>query len=104
MANRYLHAKHMKRKRKALKQLKTLVGQEYRDIERQLPEQPSCVQTTFQETLEKSHRILNQQRLDKDKLYSFHAPEVECITKATAFTDEKMKAAEDVTYPESAAK
>lgn len=81
MANRYHHAKHMKRKRKALKQLKTLVGRVYRDIERQLPQQTSNVQTAFQETLEKSQRILNQQRQDKDKLYSFHAPEVECIAK-----------------------
>ena len=81
MANRYHHAKHMKRKRKALKQLKTLVGRVYRDIERQLPQQPSDVQTAFQETLGKSQRILSQQRQDKDKLYSFHAPEVECIAK-----------------------
>jgi IS5 family transposase len=84
MANRHHHAKHMKRKRKALKQLKTLVGRVYRDIERQLPQQPSDVQTAFQETLEKSQRILNQQRQDKDKLYSFHAPEVECIAKGKA--------------------
>lgn len=84
MANRYHHAKHMKRKRKALKQLKTLVGRVYRDIERQLPQQPPGVQTAFQETLAKSQRILNQQRQDKDKLYSFHAPEVECIAKGKA--------------------
>jgi transposase, IS5 family len=42
------------------------------------------VQTAFQETLGKSQRILNQQRQDKDKLYSFHAPEVECIAKGKA--------------------
>lgn len=55
-----------------------------RDIERQLPAQPLDVQTAFKNTLEKTHRILTQQRHDKDKLYSFHAPEVECISKGKA--------------------
>lgn len=81
LANRYQHARQMQRKRKALKQLKTLVGRVYRDIERQLPAQPVEVQAAFQETLHKSRRILAQQSYDKNKLYSFHAPEVECIAK-----------------------
>jgi IS5 family transposase len=81
MSHRYNHAKQMKRKRKALKQLKTLVGRVYRDIQRQLPEQPLLTQAAFQETLEKTQHILNQQRADKNKLYSFHTPEVECISK-----------------------
>jgi IS5 family transposase len=81
MANRYHHAKHMKRKRKMLKQLKTLVGRVYRDIERQLDNQSDAVKGAFKETLEKTQRILNQQPQDKNKLYSFHAPEVECIAK-----------------------
>ena len=81
MANRYSHAKHMKRKRKMLKQLKTLVGRVYRDIERQLDNQSDAVKSAFKETLAKTQRILNQQPQDKNKLYSFHATEVECIAK-----------------------
>ncbi len=81
MANRYSHAKQMKRKRKMLKQLKTLVGRVYRDIERQLADQSDTVKLAFKETLEKTQRILNQQPQDKNKLYSFHATEVECISK-----------------------
>jgi IS5 family transposase len=81
MANRYRHARQMKRKRKALKQLKTLVGRVYRDLERQLADQSEVVQLAFQEALAKTHRILNQQPQDKNKIYSFHAPEVECIAK-----------------------
>jgi IS5 family transposase len=81
MANRYSHAKHMKRKRKMLKQLKTLAGRVYRDIERQLEKQSDAVKGAFKETLEKTQRILNQLPQDKNKLYSFHAPEVECIAK-----------------------
>jgi transposase, IS5 family len=69
----------MKRKRRVLKQLKTLVGRVQRDVERQLQAQPEAVRSAFHETLEKPQRILAQQRQDKDKLYSFHAPEVECI-------------------------
>jgi IS5 family transposase len=84
MANRYHGAKQMKRKRRALKQLKTLVGRVQRDIERQLGNQPPTVQAAFQETLAKTRRVLNQQRQDKDKPYSFHAPEVECIAKGKA--------------------
>jgi IS5 family transposase len=81
MANRYHHAKHMKRKRKMLKQLKTLVGRVYRDIERQLDNQSDAVKSAFKETLAKTQRILNQQPQDKNKLYSFHTTEVECIAK-----------------------
>jgi IS5 family transposase len=81
MANRYSHAKQMKRKRKMLKQLKTVVGRVYRDIERQLADQSDTVKLAFKETLEKTQRILNQQPQDKNKLYSFHATEVECISK-----------------------
>jgi transposase, IS5 family len=80
MANRYHNsATQMKRKRKALKQLKTLLGRVQRDIERQLPAQPEEAKLAFEETLAKTRHILSQQRQDKDKLYSFHAPEVECI-------------------------
>jgi len=79
MANRYSRAKQMKRK--MLKQLKTLVGRVYRDIERHLADQSDAVKLAFKETLEKAQRILNQQPQDKNKLYSFHATEVECISK-----------------------
>jgi IS5 family transposase len=81
LVNRYQHARQMQRKRKALKQLKTLVGRVLRDIERQLPGQPIEVQAAFQDALHKTRRILAQQPHDKNKLYSFHAPETECIAK-----------------------
>jgi IS5 family transposase len=80
-AHRYHHARQMKRKRRLLKQLKTLVGRVYRDIERQLPEQPAAVQEAFAEIMHTTQRILQQQPQDKNKRYSVHAPEVECISK-----------------------
>jgi IS5 family transposase len=64
-----------------LKQLKTLVGRVYRDIDRQLLDQSDAVKLAFKDSLEKTQRILTQQTQDKSKLYSFHAPEVECIAK-----------------------
>ena len=65
MTNHYHHAKHMKRKRKMLKQLKTLVGRVYREIDRQLDKQSDAFKAAFKETLEKTQRILNQQPQDK---------------------------------------
>ncbi len=49
-----------------------------RDVERkltvdQLPE--------WEDLHEKYHRVYEQKRDDKNKLYSFHAPEVECIAE-----------------------
>ena len=35
----------------------------------------------IKEILEKANLLFHQQRGDKNKLYSIHAPEVECIQK-----------------------
>jgi hypothetical protein len=36
---------------------------------------------TYSEELIKSHKILEQTRNSKDKIYSFHEPDVKCISK-----------------------
>ena len=82
--NGYAHAKQLKRKRRALKKLKTVVGRVYRELERQLPSQPEHVQLELKPVLDTTRRILEQQRTDKNKVYSFHAPEVECMSKGKA--------------------
>ncbi len=84
LANRYGHANQRKRQRKALGRLKTLVGRVWRDIDRQLQQRDEAVREAFKKILAISKRILAQQRHDKDKLYSVHAPEVECIAKGKA--------------------
>ena len=38
----------------------------------------------FSEPLALAQRILSQRRQDKDKIYSIHVPEVECISKGKA--------------------
>ena len=63
--------------------MKRYLGCVYRDIQRQLEQQPK-LKIHFKDLLEKADRILTQKREDKNKLYSLHAPEVECIGKGKA--------------------
>ncbi len=79
--NRYGHARQMKRQRRTISKLKTVLGRVYRDLERRLPEQPASVQDAFREPMALTKRLLDQQRHDKNKLYALHAAEVECISK-----------------------
>lgn len=80
MYGRYAHARQYKRARKQLKKLKTYLGRVTRDIERKIACNPD-VAKEFEKLLSLSHRLLAQQRQDKNKLYSIHAPEVSCISK-----------------------
>ena len=76
----YFRAKQLKRAKKQVKQLKRYLGCVYRDIKRQLIEREDLA-TYFEDILGKTARLLTQQKTDKNKLYSLHAPEVECIAK-----------------------
>ena len=78
---RYAHAKQFKRMRGSVKKLKTIVGRVWRDISRQVAKIPVAMQRQAQDLLHKVERLLTQQKKDKNKLYSLHAPEVECIGK-----------------------
>lgn len=78
---RYAHAKQMKRSAKMVKKLKTFLGRVDRDIRRKISENPT---TEMIELLELSSRLLAQEKHSKSKLYSLHAPEVECISKGKA--------------------
>lgn len=77
---RYGHARQYKRLRRETKRLKTWLGRVVRDIERKIADQPDQ-QAVFSHELALAHRLLKQQRHDKRKLYSLHAPEVECMSK-----------------------
>lgn len=83
MQSRYAHARQMKRSRKEVKKLKTYLGRVTRDIERKISGNAE-LKKQFTFLLETSHRLLHQKRTDKNKLYSLHAPEVECIAKGKA--------------------
>jgi IS5 family transposase len=80
MSGRYRHAKQMKRAKKMEKRLKTWLGRVIRDIRRKIDGNEQLEQV-FAEPLSKATTIWHQQRHDKNKLLSWHAPEVECIGK-----------------------
>ena len=65
----------------ALKALRTRVGRVWRDIDRQLDRSDATTADRAESILERVKRVLTQQQKDKNKLYSLHAPEVECISK-----------------------
>lgn len=74
----YSKAKQMKRLRRETRHLKTLAGRVLRDFLRKAPD---AVKSQHAELTGRIAKILTQQRLDKNKVYSVHAPEVECIAK-----------------------
>lgn len=79
-AGSYAHARQFKRAKKEIRRLRTYLGRVYRDILRKIADDPDLL-AEFHEELEITERMLDQQKQDKNKLYSIHAPEVECIAK-----------------------
>ena len=78
--NRYAHARQYRRMRAPLRKLRTYLGRVVRDVERKVGEVPE----SLAQELELAKRLLAQKKSDKNKLYSLHAPEVECISKGKA--------------------
>jgi IS5 family transposase len=77
-SSRYAHARQMKRARACTRKMKTQLGRVIREVERQT-ESPSL---KLYKLLQTAHRIYEQLRHDKNKIYSVHEPEVECIARA----------------------
>ena len=77
----YAKAKQFKRAKPVLRSLKTMAGRVVRDVERKLSPE---VRKAHGDVLDRAKRILAQERKTKGKLYSLHAPEVECIAKGKA--------------------
>jgi transposase, IS5 family len=81
---RYAHAKQFKRANKALRTLKTYLGRTIRDIGRKIAGEDD-LEAIFKRPLHLAERVLQQrQRQEAKKIYSLHAPEVECIGKGKA--------------------
>jgi IS5 family transposase len=78
--SRYSHARQMKRAKGCTRKLKNYLGRVLRDIDR------NCLEPDYQlqSLMDIGARIYHQQRNDKNKIYSVHAPEVECISKGKA--------------------
>lgn len=63
---------------KQTRKLKTCLGRLTRDIQHKAPLMDNALRTL----IERSTRLLNQKRNDKNKLYNIHEPEVRCIAKS----------------------
>ena len=84
MAGRYAHAKQFKRHHRQLRLLKSRLGRIIRDIRRKIEGRPE-LEAIFEAPLARAAQIRSQQQRQRGwKLYSFHAPEVECIGKGKA--------------------
>ena len=84
MAGRYAHAKQFKRMNGRIKFLRTRLGRVIRDIWRKI-EGNEGLRAVFTAPLIKASQIKGQkQRQRGPKLYSWHAPETECIAKGKA--------------------
>jgi IS5 family transposase len=84
MAGRYAHAKQFNRHRKQLRLLRSRLGRIIRDIGRKIAGEPA-LEEVFAWPLARARQIRSQQQRQRGwKLYSFHAPEVECIGKGKA--------------------
>jgi IS5 family transposase len=76
------HPRRKKQAKTALKALKVRTGRVFRDLQRQLG--PEALKR-HAEVLDRIGAVLVQQKSDKNKIYSIHAPEVACIAKGKAF-------------------
>lgn len=84
MHQRYAHARQFKRANKALRKLKTYLGRVIRDITRKIEGDPGR-EASFVRLLGLTRQVRSQQRGQRGpKVYSLHAPAVECIGKGKA--------------------
>jgi IS5 family transposase len=77
----HMKAKQFKRAKPVLRSLKTMAGRVMRDVERKLSDE---AYEAHKGTMLLSELILDQKRKTKNKIYSLHASEVECIGKGKA--------------------
>ena len=76
---RFRHGRKIKKAAYHLRKLKTYLGRVLRDVKRKRPEGERTEKMRF--LVEMADRVFKQKREDKNKIYSLHAPEVECISK-----------------------
>jgi len=81
--SRLIHGRGHKQAMRWVRKLRTWLGRLDRDIGRKIAGDDR-LQAVFAQTRERVARILVQRAGDTNKLYAFHAPEVECIAKGKA--------------------
>jgi transposase, IS5 family len=104
MVGRYTHAHQFKRARRKLKFLRTRLGRIIRDIRRKIEGDPA-LEDRFGPLLDLALRIRHQEpRQRGPKVYSLHAPEVECIGKGKARAPYEFGCKVSIVTPVTAAK
>ena len=88
-AGLYTHAQQFKRMKRAIKPKRTIMGRLHREIDRKPNTIAAAERQTFQEILNKAACIVAQSGRRKSvsgqpKLYSPHAPKVDCLSKDRA--------------------
>jgi transposase, IS5 family len=83
--SRLIHGRGHKQAMRWVRKMRTWLGRLDRDIGRKIAGD-DLLEAAFAVTRERVGRILAQRSDDTDKLYAFHAPEVECIAKGKART------------------
>ena len=83
---RYAHARQFRRMRHALKKLSTRVGRIMRELQRQSSKLAGLSLAEAKRLLEQARQLCLQAKDPKikNKLYSLHEPEVDCISKGKA--------------------
>lgn len=95
MAGRYAHAKQFKRMNGRIRFLRTRLGRIIRDIGRKI-DGDEGLRESFAVALSKARQIRSQSPRQRGwKLYSWHAPETECIGKGKARTPYEFGVPED---------
>ena len=79
-AGKYAHARQMKKAKKAREKIKIYLGRLYRTIQKQI-EGNKFLKSFFTKIFEIVEKLLKQARESKDKIYSIHEPDVDCISK-----------------------
>ena len=74
---RYVCARQLQRARRETRKLRTYLGRVLRNVKRGRPQ----LSARQEQVVSVAQRIFTQQRTDHGKVYSVHAPEVECIAK-----------------------
>jgi transposase, IS5 family len=82
-AAKLMHAGRPRQAERQVRRLRTWLGRVVRDVGRKIAGKAE-IEALFTEPLARVTRLLRQRREDKHKIYSLHAPEVECIGKGKA--------------------
>lgn len=84
---RYLHAQQKRRAKRQVRFLRVRLRRLIRDVRRKMEALPALAESPvhrLEHTLGRAWHIAQQQRDDRDYVYSWHAPETECISKGKA--------------------